>query len=105
MFSSETLKVRLAVHWRPSERHISFAVMNDLLPRHRITVDEYYRMSEDGLLAPDVRTELIDGEVIEMPRMGSPHAGTVGKLQYILFPVVSVGGGPPVRAHPLVSRA
>jgi Uma2 family endonuclease len=68
---------------------MSFAVMNDLLPRHRITVDEYYRMSEDGLLAPDVRTELIDGEVIEMPRMGSPHAGTVGKLQYILFPVVS----------------
>ena len=68
---------------------MSFAVMNDLLPRHRITVDEYYRMSEDGRLAPDVRTELIDGEVIEMPRMGSPHAGTVGKLQYILFPVVS----------------
>jgi Uma2 family endonuclease len=68
---------------------MSFAVMNDLLPRHRITVDEYYRMSEDGLLAPDIRTELIDGEVIEMPRMGSPHAGTVGKLQYILFPVVS----------------
>jgi Uma2 family endonuclease len=68
---------------------MSFAVMNDLLPRHRITVDEYYRMSDDGRLAPDARTELIDGEVIEMPRMGSPHAGTVGKLQYILFPVVS----------------
>jgi Uma2 family endonuclease len=68
---------------------MSALVMTDLLPRHRITVDEYYRMDEVGLLAPDVRTELIDGEVIEMPRMGSPHAGTVGQLQHLLIPVTS----------------
>jgi len=68
---------------------MSAVVMKDLLPRHRISVDEYYRMDDVGLLAPDVRTELIDGEVIEMPRMGSPHAGKVGKLQHMLFPVVS----------------
>ena len=29
--------------------------------RHRITVDEYYRMAEVGLLAPDARVELIEG--------------------------------------------
>jgi Uma2 family endonuclease len=68
---------------------MSALVMNDLLPRHRITVDEYYRMSEVGLLAPDVRTELIDGEVIEMPSMGSPHAGTVVQLNSLLTPVIS----------------
>ncbi len=68
---------------------MSFAVMNDLLPRHRITVDEYYRMSEDGLLAPDVRTELIEGEVIEMSRMGAPHAGTVNQLNHVLFRVTN----------------
>jgi Uma2 family endonuclease len=59
---------------------MSFAVMNDLLPRHRITVDEYYRMAEVGLIAPDARTELIEGEVIGMPPMGSPHAATVSLL-------------------------
>jgi Uma2 family endonuclease len=59
---------------------MSFAVMNDLLPRHRITVDEYYRMAEVGLIAPDARTELIQGEVIEMPPMGSLHAATVSLL-------------------------
>ena len=68
---------------------MSALVMNDMLPRHRITVDEYYRMDEVGLLAPDVRTELIEGEVIEMPRMGSPHAGTVGQLQYVFSPVIN----------------
>jgi len=59
---------------------MSALVMTDLLPRRRISVDEYYRMSEVGLLAPDVRTELIDGEIIEMPGMGSPHAATVSLL-------------------------
>jgi Uma2 family endonuclease len=68
---------------------MSALVMNDLLPSHRITVDEYYRMSEVGLLAPDVRTELIDGEVIEMPSMGSSHAGTVVQLNSLLTPVIS----------------
>ena len=64
------------------------AVMTNLLPRHRISVDEYYRMSEVGLLAPDVRTELIEGEVIEMASMGSPHAGTVGQLNHLFVPVL-----------------
>lgn len=64
---------------------MSAVVMKDLLPRHRITVDEYYRMSEVGLLAPDARTELIDGEVIDMAPIGSPHAGNVDKVSYRLL--------------------
>jgi Uma2 family endonuclease len=63
--------------------------MNDRFPRHRVTVDEYCRMSEDGRLAPDVRTELIEGEIIEMPRMGSSHAGTVGRLNHLILPALS----------------
>jgi Uma2 family endonuclease len=65
---------------------MSFAVMNDLLPRHRITVDEYYRMAEVGLIAPDARTELIEGEVIEMPPIGSPHASAIDRLEHLLRP-------------------
>ncbi|MGE0684720.1 MAG: Uma2 family endonuclease [Candidatus Binatia bacterium] len=49
----------------------------DIFQRHRLTVAEYYRMGETGILAPDVRVELIEGEVIDRPPIGSPHAGTV----------------------------
>ena len=35
--------------------------------RHRITVDEYHRMAEVGVLAPDARVELIEGEIMDMP--------------------------------------
>jgi Uma2 family endonuclease len=47
---------------------------------HRLSVADYHRMSETGILGPDLRTELIDGEVIEMPPIGHPHAGTVNLL-------------------------
>jgi Uma2 family endonuclease len=66
---------------------MSSAVMTDLLPRHRITVDEYYRMADDGRIAPDARTELIEGEVIEMPTVGSPHAGKVDRVNFLLLAV------------------
>lgn len=44
--------------------------------KHRLTVDDYYRMAEVGVLAPDARVELIDGEIVDMPPIGTPHSGT-----------------------------
>lgn len=42
---------------------------------HRLlTVEEYYRMAEAGILHPEERTELIEGEIIHMAPMNSPHA-------------------------------
>jgi len=41
---------------------------------HRLTVHDYYRMAEVGLLSPDDRTELIEGEIVDMPPIGSEHA-------------------------------
>lgn len=56
------------------------SVVVDIRPRHRFTVAEYHHMAETGMFAPDARVELIEGEVIDMPPIGSPHAGTVGFL-------------------------
>src|SRR5688500_2770387 len=68
--------------------------------RHRITVDEYYRMAEVGLLAPDVRVELIEGEIIDMAPIGSRHAA-VSALAQRLAELVgtrgTVGSQRPVR--------
>jgi len=48
--------------------------------KHRITVDEYYRMAEVGLLAPEARVELIEGEIIDMAPMGTEHCSVVNEL-------------------------
>lgn len=59
-----------------------------LLQRHRVTVDEYYRMADAGVLAPDARVELIDGEVIDMAPMKSAHARTVNWINTILVEAI-----------------
>ena len=56
---------------------------------HRLTVDEYYRMAEVGLLPPDARVELIEGEIIDMAPIGSRHAATVNGLAKTL--ILAVG--------------
>jgi Uma2 family endonuclease len=49
----------------------------DLPRRHRLTVADYCRMAEVGILDPDSRVELIDGDIIDMAPPDSPHAATV----------------------------
>lgn len=63
--------------------------MQDLPPTHRITVDEYHRMGELGFFAPDARVELIDGQIIDMPPIGSRHQAAVDRLTELLFHAVA----------------
>jgi len=53
--------------------------------RHRFSVDAYHRMSETGILHPADRTELIDGEIVEMTPVGSSHIGAVFALNRLLM--------------------
>ena len=64
------------------------ATTEDWLPRHRLTVEDYHRMGEVGLLAPDVRTELINGEIIDMTPPGSRHSAIVTYLTHALTAAV-----------------
>jgi Uma2 family endonuclease len=52
--------------------------------RHRLTVAEYELMGEAGIWAPDARVELIDGAIIDMAPIGSPHVSTVLQLDHLL---------------------
>lgn len=54
---------------------------------HRITVEEYHRMGEEGFFPPDARVELIEGEVIEMSPIGGPHVGSVNRLTHVFVPL------------------
>ncbi len=56
------------------------ATVHETARIHRLTVAAYHRMGEVGILASDLRTELIEGEIVEMPPIGHTHGGTVNYL-------------------------
>jgi Uma2 family endonuclease len=65
--------------------------------RHRISVHDYHRMAEVGVLAPDARVELIEGEIIDMAPIGKDHQSIVDQLNRML--VLAVGDDAIVRVQ------
>ena len=55
------------------------------ITRHLLTVDDYARMTETGVLAPDARVELNEGELIELASMGTRHHALISRLSRLLF--------------------
>jgi len=52
------------------------------------TVDEYYRMAVSGILSEEIRTELINGEIIERSPMRAQHAAAVSRVTDLLLPLL-----------------
>jgi Uma2 family endonuclease len=48
--------------------------------RRKLSADQFERMGQTGILGPDARVELIEGEMIEMAPIGSRHASAVDFL-------------------------
>ncbi len=70
-------------------------------PRRLLTVEEYHRMGEVGILTDDDRVELIEGELVAMAPIGSEHVAATNSLNRLLVLAVSDRGivsvGNPVR--------
>jgi Uma2 family endonuclease len=54
------------------------------IPRRALTVDEYHKMGEAGVLKENDRIELIEGELIEMAPIGGRHLQLVNVVTEIL---------------------
>ena len=65
--------------------------------RRRIRATEYQRMGEAGIIAPEERVELIEGEIIAMPPIGCGHAGLVNHLNHLLL--LTLGDRAVVQVH------
>ncbi len=51
----------------------------------KFTVAEYFRMAEAGVLKEGERVELIEGEILIMPPMGSRHNGGVSRYARVFI--------------------
>lgn len=57
------------------------------LQRRTFTLDEFERMVEAGIFDQDERLELLDGEIVQMSPIGSPHAWCVMRLTRAFAPL------------------
>lgn len=59
------------------------------VPRHRLTVAEYHRLGEAGILGAADRVELLDGQLVDMAPIGPRHALAVDALTQLLAAAVA----------------
>ena len=52
--------------------------------RHKLSIEEYERLFAAGVLPPDSRVELIEGDLIDMPSIGTGHASVSVRLNRLL---------------------
>ncbi len=74
----------------PVQRSVA---MDELLVRHRFTIEDYHRMGEAGVFEPDAKVELLRGEVVEMTPIGNRHCVSVDLFTRLFSRRVGEHGG------------
>ena len=59
-------------------------VATTVFTRHKLDVDDFYRMAEAGIFRGRDRVELIDGELFDMAPIGDDHVNMVNVLNEVL---------------------
>jgi Uma2 family endonuclease len=59
---------------------MSATMKSESHPKQLVTVEEYHRMAEIGVLDSNSRVELIEGEIIDMAPIGISHNSVVDRL-------------------------
>lgn len=59
--------------------------MSVQIAKRLFDVTEYHRLAEAGILSEDDRVELVNGEIVEIGPIGSPHAACVSRLAELLY--------------------
>ncbi len=75
--------------------------MTAQLEKRLLTVQEYEKMYEAGILTEDDRVELLNGELIQMSPIGPRHAGMVNRLTNI-FAIALAGKAIVAPQNPVV---
>lgn len=57
--------------------------MTAQIHKRAFTLEEYHRIGKTGILLPDDRVELINGEVLELAPIGRRHAACVDRLNQL----------------------
>lgn len=47
----------------------------------RLSRQDYHRMAESGILLPDERVELLEGQIIQMAAKGTAHRAAMTRIQ------------------------
>jgi Uma2 family endonuclease len=78
--------------WTMTSGETGLLSRNPWVVRRPLTVAEYHRMGEVGILTPDDRVELIEGQLIAMSPIGSEHSGTVNAFTHNLVGALGRSG-------------
>ena len=59
-------------------------------PLHRITVEQYHTMQEQGTIRKEDRCELIHGYILEKPHIKPPHASAISRVMKQLLSLLGL---------------